>query len=70
MGGFYTSYTVKEKKMKKFIKTNDLKTKEILLELGYQLISDANGVATFLNDSKIVFDKKDKKVIYSNKLEI
>lgn len=56
--------------MEKFIKTSDPKTKETLLQLGYQLISDINGIATFLNESKIVFDQKDQKVIYSNLLEI
>ena len=56
--------------MEKFIKTSDSETKKTLIELGYQLISDTNGVATFLNDAKIAFDKKENKVIYSNKLEI
>lgn len=56
--------------MEKFIKTSDSATKKTLIELGYQLISDINGVATFLNDAKIAFDKKESKVIYSNKLEI
>lgn len=56
--------------MEKFIKTSDPATKKTLIELGYQLISDTNGIATFLNDAKITFDKKENKVIYSNKLEI
>ena len=49
-----------------FIKTSDEGTKKLLLQNGFKLLSESNGVATFLNDSakKINFDKT--KIAYSN----
>lgn len=52
-----------------FIKTSDIKTKEKLLNLGYELISDNNNISTFLNDVNLQFDKNEiKNAIYSNML--
>ena len=54
----------------KFIKTQDLETKKTLESLGYQLISFDGRTATFINDSKLCFDKADvKNAVMSNKLE-
>ena len=58
----------KEKKL--FIKTTDPDTKRQLEELGFQLISSDSSGWTFLNDSKIVFDNKEVKVIHTNTLNL
>ena len=55
----------------KFIKTQDKETKETLLSLGFQLISDDGCTATFINDSRARFGQIDKnKTAFSNKLEL
>ena len=58
----------KEKKL--FIKTTDPDTKKQLEELGFQLISFDSSGWTFLNDSKVVFDNKEIKVIHTNTLNL
>ena len=56
--------------MANFIKCTDKETIETLKKLGFQLVSESNGVATFLNDKtkNATFDKK--KVAYSNILNV
>lgn len=51
---------------KKFIKTNDLETKEQLLKLGFTLIKQDGNLSTFINDlsKPMNFDKQ--KIAYSN----
>jgi len=58
----------KEKKL--FIKTTDPDTKKQLEELGFQLVSSDSSGWTFLNDSKVVFDNKEIKVIHTNTLNL
>lgn len=58
----------KEKKL--FIKTTDPDTKKQLEELGFQLVSSDSSGWTFLNDSKVVFDNKEIKVIHTNALNL
>lgn len=54
----------------KFIKTQDEQTKKTLETLGFQLISYDGKTATFINDSKLFFDKAEiKNTAMSNKLE-
>lgn len=54
----------------KFIKTQDEHTKEVLISLGYQMISNDGKTTTFINDSKLYFDKAQlKNTTLSNKLE-
>lgn len=45
--------------MKKFIKVFNEDDKSKLLDAGYTLISEDDGVTTFLNNSKISFNKED-----------
>ena len=42
---------------KKFIKTSSLETVAILQKLGFQQIDENNGIYTFLNDGKFLFEK-------------
>lgn len=58
----------KEKKL--FIKTTDPDTKKQLEELGFQLVSSDSSGWTFLNDSKVIFDNKEIKVIHTNTLNL
>jgi len=55
---------------KQFIKSSDPTTISQLKSLGFQLIDESNGFATFLNkNTKINFDETDidkKKITYSN----
>ena len=54
----------------RFIKTQDEQTKKTLEALGYQILSYDGKTATFINDSKLYFDKADiKNAVMSNKLE-
>ena len=52
----------------KFIKTMHSSTAEILKSLGFQLVSESNGVFVFLNSDKISFsnDIDTKTIQYSN----
>lgn len=54
--------------MKHFIKTNDEESKQKLLNMGFQMIDEKDGITTFLNDEKkpILFDKS--KISFSNVL--
>ena len=63
--------TMANKNSYKFIKTQDNQTKDTLLSLGFQMISDDGRTATFVNNGKKMnFDQVDlKKTTYSNKLE-
>lgn len=51
-----------------FIRTSDKETYESLLKEGFKLMSQDNGIYTFLNDEKLSFDNKKLKVAYSNML--
>lgn len=53
-----------------FIKVKDEETKQQLMDLGYKLLSEQNGVATFLNDISRPQSFSCKKVAYTNKMEI
>lgn len=53
-----------------FIKVKDEETKQQLLDLGYKLLSEKNGIATFLNDLSRPQSFSCKKVAYTNKMEI
>ena len=58
---------------KNFIKTTDKETAEKLISLGFQLMSQDNGVYTFLNQSSnnFNFDEVDsKKMAYTNILSL
>lgn len=55
---------------KKFIKTSSMETVAILSKLGFQQIDEHNGVYTFLNDGKLLFENgmDIKNVQFSNVL--
>jgi len=53
-----------------FIKVKDEETKQQLLDLGYKLLAENNGVATFLNDLSRPQSFSCKKVAYTNKMEM
>lgn len=53
-----------------FIKVKDEETKQQLLDLGYKLLSEKNGIATFLNDLSRPQSFSCKKLTYTNKMEI
>jgi hypothetical protein len=56
-----------------FIKTTDKETADKLISEGFQLVSQSNGVYTFLNQlpKNFSFDKVDqKKMAYTNTLNI
>lgn len=58
---------------KNFIKTTDKETADKLIFAGFQLVSQDNGVYTFLNQrsNSVVFDEVDKtKMAYTNTLNI
>ena len=51
----------------KFIKTKDTATSENLKKLGFQVVSELNGIYIFLNTDKLQFSNIDKsKIQYSN----
>ena len=52
-----------------FIKTSDKETKEKLIELGFVLLSENGGVATFLNNNKNTLDFSNEMLVFTNKLE-
>lgn len=54
--------------MTNFIKTSHSSTAEVLKNLGFQLVSESNGIYTFLNSDKISFsnDVDKTKIQYSN----
>lgn len=53
-----------------FIKVSDPETKAKLIQLGFSILSESNGVTTFVNkySAGLIFDKD--KVAYTNKLEM
>ena len=58
---------------KNFIKTTDKETADKLIFAGFQLVSQDNGIYTFLSQApkNFVFDEVDKtKVAYTNTLNI
>lgn len=51
----------------KFLKTTDTTTYENLKKLGFQVVSELNGMYIFLNTDKLQFSNIDKsKIQYSN----
>ncbi|WP_368249422.1 hypothetical protein [Fusicatenibacter saccharivorans] len=51
----------------KFLKTTDATTSESLKKLGFQVVSESNGIYIFLNTDKLQFSNIDKsKIQYSN----
>lgn len=56
--------------MKNFIRTTDLETKKKLFELGYQLVSENDNVAVFLNNAHntTFSENADMKLAYTNNL--
>lgn len=51
----------------KFLKTTDATTSENLKKLGFQVVSELNGIYIFLNTDKLQFLNIDKsKIQYSN----
>ena len=53
-----------------FIKTTDEETKEKLIKEGFPLVSSDSSGWTFLNDSKIVFEDNQIRVIHTNALNL
>jgi hypothetical protein len=56
-----------------FIKTTDKETADKLIYEGFQLVSDSNGIYTFLNQlpKNFSFEEADKKkVVYTNILSM
>jgi len=53
---------------KKFIRATDKETIELLKKLGFQLISESNGVATFINDTSKPITFNGKKMAYTNNI--
>ena len=53
-----------------YIKTSDNETKELLLKEGFELLSEINGICTFLNKpSNKSFDNNSaKNTVFTNKL--
>ena len=53
-----------------FIKCGDEETKKKLVESGFQLVEETNGIATFVNDmtKPLTFDTA--KIAYSNILNV
>ena len=56
--------------MKNFIRTTDLETKKKLFVLGYQLVSENDNVAVFLNNvhNTTFSENDDMKLAYTNNL--
>lgn len=56
--------------MKNFIRTTDLETKKKLFALGYQLVSENDNVAVFLNNvhNTTFSENSDMKLAYTNNL--
>ncbi len=56
--------------MKNFIRTTDLETKKKLFVLGYQLVSENDNVAVFLNNvhNTTFSENADMKLAYTNNL--
>lgn len=55
----------------KFLKTTDTATSENLKKLGFQVVSELNGIYIFLNTDKLQFSNIDKsKIQYSNILNV
>lgn len=54
-----------------FIKTSDEATKQYLLNAGFQLLMESNGVSIFMNNATLTFDDVESrklKITYSNLL--
>lgn len=49
-----------------FIKTSDKEIIKILIEDGFELISQDKNMATFLNSRALTFEDKNNKIQYSN----
>lgn len=59
-------------RQKNFIKTSDVETKELLIKEGFELISEDNGIYTFLNTNPSCkfSDNKNSNILFSNKMFI
>lgn len=53
---------------KKFIRCTDKETIEQLKKLGFQLVSEVNGIATFVNDTSKPITFNNKKMAYTNNI--
>lgn len=53
-----------------FIKTKDVETKNLLIKEGFKLISENQGVYTFLNDTLKRFSDDNHKITYTNILHV
>lgn len=53
-----------------FIRTSDAETISKLKQLGFQVLEETNNYTTFLNHTKKKLDFDDKKVVYTNKLNM
>ena len=53
-----------------FIKTKDVETKNLLIKEGFKLISENQGVYTFLNDTLKRFSDDKHKITYTNILHV
>lgn len=55
-----------------FIKTKDIETKDKLIECGYVLLSEENGVYTFLNclDMTTFSQEDESKCVFTNMLNV
>ena len=54
---------------KPFIKTRDKNTKEQLQKLGFILLTEQDGVFTFINDGTQQFSGNTNKVVFTDKLD-
>ena len=52
-----------------FIKTSDFNTRKYLLDAGFQLLLESNGVSIFMNNANLTFgdvESQKLKITYSN----
>jgi len=54
-----------------FIRTKDEKTKELLIENGFELLNKEGSYYIFINDGRVNFsDEVQKEVFYTDKLNV
>lgn len=53
-----------------FIKTSDPETREKLVSLGFAILSESNGVTTFINKTQAPSQFEAGKVAYTNQIEM
>ena len=61
--------TATKNNVKPFVKTKDLHTKEELEKQGLILLSEQNGVFTFVNDGVQQFSGNSHKVVFTDKFD-